>query len=45
MQVTTEVIKAMSAAPDAAQAARELAQQLIHPHLGFVLFFCSANMT
>ncbi|WP_434456414.1 nitric oxide-sensing protein NosP [Stutzerimonas urumqiensis] len=34
---------AMSQAPDAETVAQDLARQLIHPHLGFVLFFCSAE--
>jgi len=37
------VIKAMSSARDAESVAQDLARQLIHPHLGFVLFFCSAT--
>jgi hypothetical protein len=37
------VISAMSQAVDAGQAAEELARQLLHPYLGFVLFFCSAS--
>lgn len=37
------VVSAMSQATDARQAAQELAAQLLHPHLGFVLFFCSAE--
>ena len=36
------VVSAMSQATDAGQAAEELARQLLHPYLGFVLFFCSA---
>ncbi|MBS7663123.1 FIST signal transduction protein [Pseudomonas lalucatii] len=38
-----DVVTAMSAARDVEQVAQELARQLIHPHLGFVLFFCSAE--
>ncbi|MFV3016878.1 FIST N-terminal domain-containing protein, partial [Pseudomonas sp. KHB2.9] len=37
------VVSAMSLATDAGQAAEELAEQLLHPYLGFVLFFCSAS--
>ena len=37
------VVSAMSQATDAEQAAQDLARQLLHPHLGFVLFFCSAE--
>ena len=37
------VVSAMSQATDARQVAQELARQLLHPHLGFVLFFCSAE--
>ncbi|HCL53224.1 MAG TPA: GfdT protein, partial [Pseudomonas sp.] len=33
------VVSAMSQASDARVAAQELARQLLHPHLGFVLFF------
>ena len=33
----------MSQANDPGQAAEELARQLLHPYLGFVLFFCSAS--
>nr|WP_079213977.1 nitric oxide-sensing protein NosP [Ventosimonas gracilis] len=43
MQPICEVIKAMTSAKSVQQAAQELAQQLIHPQLGFVLFFCSAE--
>lgn len=40
----SEVIRtAMSEASDAETVAQDLARQLIHPHLGFVLFFCSAE--
>jgi len=37
------VRSAMSSHRDVERAARELAQQLSHPDLGFVLFFCSAE--
>lgn len=37
------VVSAMSQAMDVQQVAQELARQLLHPHLGFVLFFCSAE--
>ncbi|UXY51298.1 nitric oxide-sensing protein NosP [Pseudomonas tohonis] len=37
------VVTAMSSATDAEAVAQDLARQLIHPHLGFVLFFCSAE--
>ncbi|MHC6225566.1 nitric oxide-sensing protein NosP [Pseudomonas sp. X10] len=37
------VVSAVSRASSAGQAARELADQLLHPELGFVLFFCSAE--
>ncbi|MBC9249862.1 GfdT protein [Pseudomonas alcaligenes] len=37
------VVTAVSHARDAETVAQELARQLIHPHLGFVLFFCSAE--
>ncbi len=33
------VVSAMSQATDVQQVAQELARQLLHPHLGFVLFF------
>lgn len=40
----TEVIRtAMSEACQAETVAQDLARQLMHPHLGFVLFFCSAE--
>ncbi|MCW3147856.1 FIST signal transduction protein [Stutzerimonas stutzeri] len=40
----TEVIRtAMSEARLAETVAQDLARQLMHPHLGFVLFFCSAE--
>ena len=39
---TEGVITATSSATDVELVAQELARQLIHPHLGFVLFFCSA---
>lgn len=38
-----DVITATSSATDVELVAQELARQLIHPHLGFVLFFCSAE--
>ncbi|PZP20805.1 nitric oxide-sensing protein NosP [Pseudomonas kuykendallii] len=37
------VVTAMSNATEAEAVAQDLARQLIHPHLGFVLFFCSAE--
>ncbi len=37
------VVSAMSQATDVQQVAQALARQLLHPHLGFVLFFCSAE--
>ncbi|KGU83108.1 GfdT protein [Pseudomonas mediterranea] len=37
------VVSAMSQATDVEQVAQELARQLLHPYLGFVLFFCSAE--
>ena len=37
------VVTAMSLASEAEAVAQDLARQLIHPHLGFVLFFCSAE--
>lgn len=37
------VVSAMSQAADPQQVAQDLARQLLHPHLGFVLFFCSAE--
>ncbi|MBU3057763.1 nitric oxide-sensing protein NosP [Pseudomonas indica] len=37
------VVTAMSSAREAEVVAQDLARQLIHPHLGFVLFFCSAE--
>ncbi|GAC1030888.1 FIST signal transduction protein [Pseudomonas sp. No.21] len=37
------VVTAMSSATEAEAVAQDLARQLIHPHLGFVLFFCSAE--
>jgi hypothetical protein len=40
---TEGVVTATSSATDVEQVAQELARQLIHPHLGFVLFFCSAE--
>jgi hypothetical protein len=39
---TEGVVTATSSATDVELVAQELARQLIHPHLGFVLFFCSA---
>ncbi len=38
-QLTEGVVTATSSATDVEQVAQELARQLIHPHLGFVLFF------
>ena len=43
MQQSEGVVSAMSQATDARQVAQELAGKLLHPHLGFVLFFCSAE--
>lgn len=40
---TEGVVTAVSHAREAEQVAQELARQLLHPHLGFVLFFCSAE--
>ncbi|MCO6057803.1 FIST signal transduction protein [Pseudomonas sp. MOB-449] len=37
------VVTAMSLATEAEVVAQDLARQLIHPYLGFVLFFCSAE--
>ena len=37
------VVTAVSYAREAEEAAQELARQLMHSHLGFVLFFCSAE--
>ncbi|MDD0976160.1 nitric oxide-sensing protein NosP [Pseudomonas fontis] len=37
------IISAVSRASAAEAAAQDLAAQLLHPHLGFVLFFCSAE--
>ncbi|MGV8615977.1 nitric oxide-sensing protein NosP, partial [Pseudomonas aeruginosa] len=37
------VCRGMSSARDVEAVAQDLARQLIHPHLGFVLFFCSAE--
>ncbi|MBT8768442.1 nitric oxide-sensing protein NosP [Metapseudomonas boanensis] len=37
------VVTAMSQALEAETVAQDLARQLIHPYLGFVLFFCSAE--
>ena len=42
-QESKEVRTAMSEARDPETVAQDLARQLIHPHLGFVLFFCSAE--
>ncbi|MDO7898768.1 nitric oxide-sensing protein NosP [Pseudomonas citrulli] len=42
MQQAEGVVSAMSAATDVQEVAQSLARQLLHPHLGFVLFFCSA---
>ncbi len=42
-QTTDGVIMAMSTATEPEQVAQDLARQLINPHLGFVLFFCSAQ--
>ncbi|MGL4315458.1 MAG: nitric oxide-sensing protein NosP [Pseudomonas sp.] len=39
---SADVVTAMSSARDVESVAQELARQLMHPHLGFVLFFCSA---
>jgi hypothetical protein len=41
--LTDGVLTATSNATDVELVAQELARQLIHPHLGFVLFFCSAE--
>ncbi|MCY1282671.1 FIST N domain protein [compost metagenome] len=43
MHETQEVVRGMSSARDVEEVAQDLARQLIHPHLGFVLFFCSAE--
>ncbi|MDY7534421.1 nitric oxide-sensing protein NosP [Pseudomonas sp. Bout1] len=43
MQQNEGVASAMSEATDPCQAADDLARQLLHPRLGFVLFFCSAS--
>lgn len=43
MQQNEGVASAMSEATDPRQAADDLARQLLHPRLGFVLFFCSAS--
>lgn len=40
---TEGVVTATANATDVELVAQELARQLIHPHLGFVLFFCSAE--
>lgn len=42
-ELTEGVVTAMSCATDVELVAQDLARQLIHPHLGFVLFFCSAE--
>ncbi len=42
-QQTETIRTAMSEARLAETVAQDLARQLIHPHLGFVLFFCSAE--
>ncbi|SEH88487.1 Uncharacterized conserved protein, contains FIST_N domain [Stutzerimonas xanthomarina] len=42
-QESLAVRTAMSEAQDAETVAQDLARQLIHPYLGFVLFFCSAE--
>ena len=42
-ELTEGVVTAMSGARDVELVAQELARQLIHPHLGFMLFFCSAE--
>lgn len=41
--LTEGVVTATSNATEVELVAQELARQLIHPHLGFVLFFCSAE--
>ena len=44
VELQNEVLRtAMSESRDAETVAQDLARQLIHPHLGFVLFFCSAE--
>lgn len=40
---TEGVVTATSSATNVELVAQDLARQLIHPHLGFVLFFCSAE--
>ncbi|HSX72301.1 MAG TPA: nitric oxide-sensing protein NosP [Pseudomonas sp.] len=40
---TEDVVTAVSHAQDGEAVAQDLARQLMHPHLGFVLFFCSAE--
>ncbi|UVJ42019.1 FIST C-terminal domain-containing protein [Pseudomonas sp. LS1212] len=40
---TDGVVSAMTLATAPQDAAQVLASQLLHPHLGFVLFFCSAE--
>ena len=42
-QESLAVRTAMSESRDAETVAQDLARQLIHPYLGFVLFFCSAE--
>ncbi|MBP8885691.1 MAG: GfdT protein, partial [Pseudomonas sp.] len=43
LQQPDGVLSAVSSTKDVELAAQELARQLIHPYLGFVLFFCSAE--
>ncbi|MFV3413676.1 nitric oxide-sensing protein NosP [Pseudomonas sp. NY15436] len=43
MHETQGVVRGMSSARDVEAVAQDLARQLIHPNLGFVLFFCSAE--
>lgn len=43
LEHTEGVLSAVSNTKDVEQVAQELARQLIHPYLGFVLFFCSAE--
>ena len=43
LQQSEGVLSAVSSTKDVELAAQELARQLIHPYLGFVLFFCSAE--
>ncbi|WP_437884306.1 nitric oxide-sensing protein NosP [Pseudomonas sp. LRF_L74] len=42
-QENQAVVTAMSQARDGETVAQDLARQLMHPYLGFVLFFCSAE--